>query len=290
MDFPETRRTLFLAGPRRPAGDSTDRALRHSGPFRLAAVLSWPILLCLTTASIAESMSLSVAVASNFRSTIEVLMEQFHGETGFDVKLVFGSTGKLYAQIRNGAPFDVFLSADAERPELLEERGIAVADTRRTYALGRLVLWSPKPGYVDPNGDVLVEGTFRYLALASPGLAPYGRAAEEVLRTRDLLEALDGRIVRGENISQAYQFVASGNAELGFVACSQVKLRTGSRNGSCWVVPETLHAPIEQQLVLLRDSQAGRELLEFLAGPSAARAIAEAGYGPDADGCGCDID
>ncbi|MEA3412618.1 MAG: molybdate ABC transporter substrate-binding protein [Pseudomonadota bacterium] len=227
----------------------------------------------------ADETTLRVAVASNFRTAIEVLADQFRRETGYKVDLVFGSTGKHYAQILNGAPFDVFFAADTERPRLLVEQGAALPDTRSTYALGRLVLWSPIPGYVDRDGAVLGKGDFRHLAIANPKLAPYGRAAEEVLRRGGHWEALRNRMVRGENISQTFQYVGSGNAELGFVAYSQVKRRDGPVSGSCWDVPESSYSPIEQQVVLLRESAAGRALLSFIGGRSAARIIRNAGYG-----------
>jgi len=253
------------------------------------------LLICLmavfaVTISVATAQRtvLRVAVASNFRSVIEPLTDRFRQETGIEVDLVFGSTGKLYAQIRNGAPYDVFLAADKERPRLLEEQGAALPGTRGTYAIGRLVLWSPIPGYVDPAGAVLREGGFRHLAIANPKLAPYGKAAEEVLRRDGLWEALRGRLVRGENISQTFQFVGSGNAELGFVAYSQVKVQGDSLSGALWKVPAAMHSPIEQQMVLIRESAAGRTLLAFFGGPSAGGIIRDAGYDMPAEAKGRD--
>lgn len=247
------------------------------------------VVFMLTAAGVsADQTVLRVAVASNFRSVIESLTDRFRQDAGIEVDLVFGSTGKLYAQIRNGAPYDIFLAADKERPRLLEEQGVALPGTRSTYAIGRLVLWSPIPGYVDPDGAVLREGRFRYLAIANPKLAPYGKAAEEVLRHDGLWETLRGRLVRGENISQTFQFIGSGNAELGFVAYSQVKAQGDALSGSFWKVPAAWHSPIEQQMLLIRESIAGRDLLGFLGGPSAGGIIRDAGYDMPAEAKGRD--
>lgn len=215
-------------------------------------------------------------MASNFGAAMPALEAGFVAETGHRLRIAYGSTGRHYAQIVSGAPFDAFLAADAERPALLERDGRALPGTRMTYALGRLVLWSSRPGFVDGEGAVLERGGFRRLSIANPALAPYGAAAREVLVTRGLWEALQPRLVRGENIAQAHQFVASGNAELGFVARAQLGDRPA---GSSWLVPETAHAPIEQQAVLLRDTPAARALLDWL-GQDTARAIIVAhGYG-----------
>ena len=191
-----------------------------------------------------------------------VLARSFEESTGHQVKLVFGSTGKHYAQVRNGAPFDVFFSADIERPRLLEEEGIAIAGSRFTYAIGKLVLWSPMADYVDSKGNVLEKGEFNYLAIANPVLAPYGRAAKEVLQSRGLWSEMKGKAVRGENIGQAFQFVNSGNAELGFVALSQVTKINQPIEGSFWKVPQGLYTPIEQQAVLLKENEASQNALK----------------------------
>jgi molybdate transport system substrate-binding protein len=214
--------------------------------------------------SVPSAGEIRVAAASNFADAMRALAASFEGQTGHHVTLSFGSTGKHYAQIRNGAPFDVFFAADAERPRLLEQEGVARRGTRFTYAYGRLVLWSPDKELVDPDGRVLERGNFRYLAIANPKLAPYGRAAREVLQARGLWDGLGGRIARGENVAQAFQFVNSGNADLGFVARSQIE-RLGPRvEGSCWDVPAALHRPIEQQAVLLRATDAARDFLTFV--------------------------
>jgi len=206
------------------------------------------------------------------------IARRFEAVSGHEVTLIPGSTGKLHAQIVNGAPFDLFLAADTERPSRLEQLGVAVRGTRFTYALGRLVLWSPDPDLVDARGAVLASARFRFLAIANPELAPYGRAAHEALAALGLWEALQARLVRGENIGQTYQFVRSGNAQLGLVAAAQLARDAGRPPGSGWDVPAGLHAPIEQQAVLLKDTRAGRELLEFLRGGAALRLIADNGY------------
>lgn len=219
-----------------------------------------------------------VAVASNFRDAIKEVSARFEAKTDHKVTLIFGSTGKHYAQIINGAPFDIFFAADIRRPELLENEGMALTGSRFTYAAGKLVLWSAQAGYVDPDGMLLEEKDFRHLAIANPQLAPYGRAAQEVLQARGVWDELRERLVRGENINQAFQFVISGNAELGFVAYSQVKQSVQSAEGSWWEVPQTLYTPIEQQAVLLKDSEVGRAFLAFVQSEEAREIIRGFGY------------
>jgi molybdate transport system substrate-binding protein len=197
--------------------------------------------------------------------------------------LSFGATGAFYAQIRNGAPFQVFLAADAKTPERLEQEGLAVAGTRFTYATGQLALWSAAPGRVDAQGEVLRGASFERLAIANPKLAPYGAAAMQTLDKLGLLPALQGKLVQGENIAQTFQFVASGNAALGFVALSQVRAREPGARGSAWLVPAELHEPIRQDAVLLaagRENAAATALLLFLRGESARAVIREFGYEP----------
>jgi len=233
--------------------------------------------------SLAEE--LRVAVASNFYSTIKVIAEQFELKTAdssdqqHKVILIPGSSGKHYAQIINGAPFDIFFSADTERARLLEQSERAESGTRFTYALGKLILWSSMDNYVDLKGDVLKSKDFRYLAIANPKLAPYGKAAEEVLKSLNIWTDLGGRIVRGENIAQTFQFVSSGNAKLGFVAYSQIKSLDLSISGSFWEVPQSIYSPIEQQAVLLRDSSLAREFLSFVKSDESLSIIYESGYG-----------
>jgi molybdate transport system substrate-binding protein len=230
---------------------------------------------------ISDSMAdeIRVAVASNFAHTIKTISERFETDTGHKLVLSFGSTGKHYTQISNGAPFDVFFAADDVRPELLEEDGVALPGSRFTYAVGKLVLWSSRPDYVDSGGEVLMHGEFRHLSIANPKFAPYGRAAREVLQARGLWGDLPGRVVRGENVAQAFQFVESGNAELGFVALSQVVRSDQTIGGSFWEVPQALYAPIEQQAVLLRDSDAARALLMFVRSDEVLKIIRDHGYG-----------
>ena len=223
-----------------------------------------------------------IAVASNFTATMRMLAERFEQQSGHSVVLLPGSTGKHYAQIMNGAPFDAFFAADAERPALLEANGRIIPGSRFTYAIGKLVLWSPDPEFVDRDGAVLDRGTFRRLAIANPRLAPYGRAAQQVLEARELWQPLQPKLVRGENIAQAFQFIASGNAELGFVALSQLIQTGGDMSGSWWQVPRHLHAPIEQQAVLLSNSIAALELMTFMKSEAAHAVIRGFGYGiPD---------
>jgi molybdate transport system substrate-binding protein len=217
-----------------------------------------------------------VAVATNFAATARALGEAFRAASGHEAVVSDGSTGKLYAQIAGGAPFEVFLAADAERPRRLEAEGHAVAGTRFAYALGRLVLWSPDPARV--TGPEALAGAFRHLAIANPELAPYGAAAREVLARRGLWERLAPRLVRGEDVGQAYQFVATGNAELGFVALSQLAPGAGSR----WLVPADAYTPVEQHAVLLapgRGDPAAAAFLAYLRGPDARARIERAGYG-----------
>ncbi len=226
----------------------------------------------------AQAATLRVAVAANFAGTLKALAPLFEQASGHRLQAVSGSTGKHYAQIRNGAPFDVFLAADARRPALLEAAGVGVPGTRAAYALGRLVLWSPSPGRVDSGGQVLVRGAFRRLALANPRLAPYGRAAQEVLQALGRWEVLQPRLVRGENVAQAFQFVSTGNAELGFVAWSQLRRADRSPQGSWWLVPPGLYRPIEQQALQLRDADSAGAFMRFLRAPAARAVIAEHGY------------
>ena len=219
-----------------------------------------------------------VAVAANFATAMEALSEAFERNGPHRLRVSTGATGTLYAQATHGAPYDILMAADHARPERLEAAGFAVPGSRRTYALGRLVLWSAHPRGVARGGiDTLRAGKFRKLAIANPELAPYGAAAREVLRALGLYEELRSRIVMGEHIGQAHALAATGNAELGFVALAQV-----GADGSHWEVPGTLHAPIRQDLVLLRrgtDNAAAQAFLAFLQTPPALGIIAAHGYG-----------
>lgn len=238
-------------------------------------------LILLLVATFARAGEVRIAVASNFTAPAKRLALDFEKETGHRTVFVFGATGKFYAQIRNGAPFDVLLSADAETPARLEKEGGAVAATRFTYAVGRLALWSARADLVDGKGEVLKRGGFRHLAVASPRLAPYGAAAMETLVALDVLEAVQPKFVVAENIAQAHQFVASGNAELGFVALSQVTEGGRLEKGSAWIVPGNLHRPIRQDAVMLepgRGNPAAQAWLNYLASEGAKRVIRSYGY------------
>jgi molybdate transport system substrate-binding protein len=221
-----------------------------------------------------------IAVATNFSETMSALVSLFEQSSEHTVLISAGSTGNHYAQIRNGAPFEAFFAADAERPTLLEQQGVAVVGSRFLYAVGRLVLWSPRPSFVDADGRLLENGSFRFLAIANPDLAPYGAAAREVLTARNLWSLLQPKLVQGQDIGQTYSFVYTGNAELGFVAYSQLKKPGAEVAGSYWLVPENLHRPIAQEAVLLRDVPAARKLVELVKSPAGREIIRSYGYGP----------
>lgn len=222
-----------------------------------------------------------LAVAANFSAPMQKIAAEFEKDSGHKARLMSGATGKLYAQITNGAPFEVFLAADDETPARLEKDGLAVAGTRFTYATGRLVLWSAREGYVDDQGEVLKKGGFRHLAIANPRTAPYGAAAVQTITKLGLLPVLEPRFVQGENIAQTHSFVVSGNAELGFVALAQVFKDGRLAAGSGWVVPAGLHEPIRQDAVLLAKGQANPAavaLLKYLKGDKARAIIKSFGY------------
>lgn len=241
-------------------------------------------LLAASTASFAAA-ELRVAVAANFLGTLQVLAEDYRAQSGVRLLISAGSSGALYAQIVNGAPFDVFLSADSARPAALVEAGLAAPGSRFTYAIGVPVLWSARPGLVDDAGAVLRGAGFRHLALADPRNAPYGAAAQQVLEHLGLWQRLgdERRLVRAQSIGQAYSQVASGAAPLGFVALAQVLAEDGSIAGSHWIPPSDWHAPIVQQAVALRSGDQARSaaFLAWLRSPPAAAAIAAAGYRQD---------
>ncbi|MFC5497427.1 molybdate ABC transporter substrate-binding protein [Caenimonas terrae] len=248
-------------------------------PARLLA-LAVLVAAALTDTRAAE---VQVAVASNFSAPMRRIAAAFEAQTGHRALLSFGATGAFYAQIRNGAPFQLLLAADQETPARLEHEGAAVAGTRFTYATGRLVLWSAQPGVVDDKGEVLRQPGEGRIAVANPRLAPYGAAAVQALSALGLLQSLQPRLVQGENIAQAYQFVATGNARLGFVALSQVMEAGRIATGSAWVVPDSLHAPIRQDAVLLaagKDNLAAAALVAYLKGAKAQAVIRSYGYQP----------
>jgi molybdate transport system substrate-binding protein len=230
-----------------------------------------------------QSAEIRVAVASNFNPAMQELAGQFESESGHRLLLSFGSTGKHYAQIVNGAPFDAFFAADSSRPRLLESEGRITPGSRVIYALGRLVLWSPLPDFVDAGGEILRMDAFRHLAIANPRLAPYGEAARQVLENLGLRDRLEPRLVRGENIGQAFQFVRSGNADLGFVADSQLVSSGLTGAGSTWIVPSSLYEPIVQQAVQLTPGEPVRSFLEFVTSGTGRQIIRKHGYDlPDA--------
>lgn len=227
--------------------------------------------------------TVSVAVAANFTAPMNAIAAEFEKDTGHKALLAFGSSGKFFAQIQNGAPFQVFLSADTSKPEKLEQMGLVVPGTRFTYALGSLVLWSAKAGFVDAEGALLKQGRFEHLALASPKLAPYGAAAIETMEKLGAISALQPKFVLGENVAQTYQFIATGNAELGFVALSQVIKDGTVGEGSAWIIPAELHSPIRQDAVMLKfgkDNAAAKDLIEYLKSAKAADIIKSYGYTP----------
>ena len=222
-----------------------------------------------------------VAVAANFTAPMQKIAAGFEKDTGHKAALSFGATGKFYAQIVNGAPFEVLLAADDETPARLEKEGHAVAGSRFTYAIGKLVLWSADPDRVDAKGDVLKTGCFKHIALANPKTAPYGAAAIEVMTRLGVLARLEPLFVQGENISQTLQFISTGAAELGFVALSQVFKEGKVTGGSMWAVPASLYQPILQDAVLLakgKDKAAPAALLSYLKGPKAQAIIKSYGY------------
>jgi molybdate transport system substrate-binding protein len=240
-------------------------------------------VLCLALGG--RAAEVAVAVAANFTAPMQKIAPLFEADTGHKAVLAFGSTGRFYAQIRNGAPFHLLLAADDETPARLEKEGQGVPGTRATYAIGRLVLWSRQPGLVDDRGEVLRGGKFGKIALADPRLAPYGLAAVEALGKLGLLDTLRPKFVQGESIAQAYQYVATENAPLGFVAYSQV-LSEGRLQGSAWLVPAELHTPIRQDAIVLqsgKDNPAAAALLQYLRGEKARALIRSYGYDlPDA--------
>ena len=228
----------------------------------------------------AHGDELSVAVAANFTAPMRLIAAEFEKDTGHKVLASFGSTGKFYAQIKNGAPFEVMLTADDETPARLIKENAAVAGTQFTYAVGKLVLWSAKPGLVDGAGEVLKKGRFEHLSMADPKLAPYGAAGIETMKALGVYGAVQPRIVTAENINQAYQFIRSGNAELGFVALSQV-LNDGKVDGSFWLVPANLYTPIRQDAVILdkgKGKAAAAALMKFLKTDKARAIIKSFGY------------
>jgi molybdate transport system substrate-binding protein len=229
----------------------------------------------------AQADEVQVAVAANFTAPLQAIATDFEKDTGHKIVSSFGATGQFYTQIKNGAPFEVFLSADDTTAQKLEKDGDTVKGSRFTYAIGTLALWSAKAGYVDGNGDVLKNQQYQHLSIANPKTAPYGLAATQVLARQGLTEKVMNKIVEGQNITQAYQFVSTGNAELGFVALSQIYKDGKVTHGSAWIVPADLHDPIKQDAVILnkgKDNPAAKALVDYLKGPKAAAVIKSYGY------------
>ena len=247
-----------------------------------ALLRSMVLVVGLTNGATAFAAEVSVAVAANFTAPMQKIVQAFEQDTGHKASLAFGSTGKFYTQIKNGAPFHILLAADNTTPTRLEAEGAGVPNSRFTYATGKLVLWSKQAGLVDDKGDVLRGGKFARLAIANPKTAPYGAAAIETLTALGLLQAVQAKFVQGENIAQTHQFVATENAALGFVALSQVFADGRMKDGSAWIVPASLHKPLQQDAVLLtagKDNPAAIALLIYLRGDKAKTIMRSFGYG-----------
>ncbi len=240
-------------------------------------VRSLSTLLLLLGLSVTEAADVRVAVAANFAATLHRLVEGFESESGHRVQASSGSTGKHYAQIRNGAAFDLFLAADSVRPARLEADGVGVVGSRFTYAVGRLALWVPGNEALGPPEDYLRRAGFGRLAIANPRLAPYGMAAQQVLEAWAIWKRLQPRLVRGENVAQAFQFVATGNAPAGLIALSQLRAAEAPQ-ATFRLIPDGLHHPIRQQALLLRRGEAAEAFVRYLKGDAASAVIRAAGY------------
>ena len=239
-------------------------------------------LACLSLSNPILADEVQVAVAANFTAPMQDIAQAFEQDTGHRVVAAFGSTGQLYAQINHGAPFEVFLAADDTTPARAESEGLAVAGSRFTYATGALALWSADTNLINDGEQLLRSGDFEHLAIANPKTAPYGLAATQVMQALNLTDALNPKLVEGQSIGQTHQFVASGNAQLGFVALSQVSRNGEITSGSAWQVPAALYEPIHQDAVLLNkgaNNAAAAALLEYLQGERAAAVISSYGYG-----------
>ena len=249
---------------------------------KFSLLLACALIVFGVAAGSASADEVQVAVAANFTAPMQKIAADFAQDTGHKAVLSFGATGKFYAQIRNGAPFDVLLAADDETPARLEKEGQGVPGSRFTYAIGKLVLWSARPGFVDDKGEVLRKGDFRHVSVANPKLAPYGAAAIEALTRLGWLSATQPKFVQGESIAQTYQFIATGNAELGFVALSQVLNKEGKlARGSVWAVPNNLYTPIRQDAVILANGKgkpAAVALMKYLKGDKAKAVTNSYGY------------
>ncbi|NMZ00459.1 molybdate ABC transporter substrate-binding protein [Pseudomonas proteolytica] len=246
-----------------------------------ASRLAPTALIALFTLGSAQAGEVQVAVAANFTAPIQAIAADFEKDTDHTLVAAYGATGQFYTQIKNGAPFEVFLSADDTTPQKLESEGDTVKGSRFTYAVGTLALWSAKEAYVDAKGAVLKKNEYQHLSIANPKAAPYGLAATQVLAKLGLTEQVKSKLVEGQNITQAYQFVSTGNAELGFVALSQIYKDGKVSSGSAWIVPGEMHDPIKQDAVILnkgKDNPAAKALVDYLKGAKAAAVIKSYGY------------
>lgn len=249
----------------------------------LIAILTVCYFIVFGTLSIAWSSEIHVAVASNFYSPFKKIAHQFEKETGHKIRIISGSTGKLFAQIMHGAPFELFLAADQRRPKFLEKNGNIVSGTRFTYALGKITLWSATPNAISGDGkSTLKAKNFSHIAIANPKTAPYGKAALQTMQKLGLWNEVRTLIVQGENIGQTFQFVASQNAKLGFVALSQILDPKNKLEGKRWDVPETFYDPLKQDLVILKkgkNNPGANALWEYLKSNAAKLIIKKYGYG-----------
>ena len=235
---------------------------------------------CLMSAN-AQAAEIKVAVASNFANVLKEIAVEFQKDTGHQLAITPGATGKFYAQISNGAPFDVFLSADDETPRKLAQEGKANASSQFTYAIGRLALWSPNPEMVDKNADILKTDKFKFIAIANAKVAPYGQAAVQTMQKLGVLAKIEPRVVQGESIAQTYQFVSTGNTQLGFVALSQIFEHGKIKTGSAWIVPEEMHEQLKQDAVILqacKQTSVCQDLMDYLKSDKAKKMMASYGY------------
>lgn len=247
----------------------------------MSLLLRLALLLTLTLSMACGAAEVTTAVAANFSAPMKVLAEAFEKETGHRVVMAYGATGQLYAQIVRGAPFEVLLAADDETPKRLEAEGHTVPGSRFRYATGRLVLWSRIANRVDERGEILLSGRFERLAIANPQLAPYGAAARQTLKNLGIADSVSARVIEAGNATQAYQFVASGNADLGLLALSHVWADNALKSGSAWLVPAKLHDPLHQEAVLLkqgRNNPAAEALLAWLKTDKVRTWIRQYGY------------
>ena len=234
--------------------------------------------ICLLKAELSAASDIKVAVASNFKLAMEALATSYEEQTNKKVAIISGATRKLFTQIKHGAPFDIFYAADIISPKILEKEHFGVAGSRYTYAIGQLVLWSPQANYIDAKGDILKLGNFKHLAMANPKLAPYGKAAQEVLQKMNLFDSFSKKIVQGENISQTFHFINTRSVPLGFVSWPQLKSLENYTGGSWWVVPQDIYTPIKQQVVLLNKKEEAQNFFKFVKSNEGEKIIKQFGY------------